>query len=164
MKRIRSYCIFSAENRGMSKSLKVGGPGAFCGPRWGPGATPPVWVRGLFPLKLKAFLNLRYENPHFLAFYPVANSPSLNTLHCDERLSSRGTNQAQTKAFIQRLYTPNINNKKGTHIITFLSGHLISRVSNQNGVSPLYIMLEIHHSGREPSICLSTWAGAVVRN
>ena len=29
---------------------------------------------------------------------------------------------------------------------------IISRVSNQNGVSPLYIMLEIHHSGREPSI------------
>ena len=28
----------------------------------------------------------------------------------------------------------------------------ISRVSNQKGVSPLYIMLEIHHSGREPSI------------
>ena len=27
----------------------------------------------------------------------------------------------------------------------------ISRVSNQNGVSLLYIMLEIHHSGREPS-------------
>ena len=24
-----------------------------------------------------------------------------------------------------------------------------SRVSDQNGVSPLYIMLEIHHSGRE---------------
>ena len=29
----------------------------------------------------------------------------------------------------------------------------ISRVSDQNGVSPLYIMLEIRHSGREPSIC-----------
>ena len=29
----------------------------------------------------------------------------------------------------------------------------ISRVSNQNGVSPLYIMLEIHNSGWEPSIC-----------
>ena len=28
----------------------------------------------------------------------------------------------------------------------------ISRVSDQNGVSPLYIMLEIHHSGQEPSI------------
>ena len=26
-----------------------------------------------------------------------------------------------------------------------------SRVSNQNGVSPLNIMLEIHHSGRKPS-------------
>ena len=25
----------------------------------------------------------------------------------------------------------------------------ISRISNQNGVFPLYIMLEIHHSGRE---------------
>ena len=29
----------------------------------------------------------------------------------------------------------------------------ISRVSDQNGVSPLYVMLEIHHSGWEPSIC-----------
>ena len=29
----------------------------------------------------------------------------------------------------------------------------ISRVSDQNGVSLQYIMLEIHHSGREPSIC-----------
>ena len=29
---------------------------------------------------------------------------------------------------------------------------IISRVSDQNGVSLLYIMLEIHHSGREPSI------------
>ena len=28
----------------------------------------------------------------------------------------------------------------------------ISRVSDQNGVSLLYIMLEIHHSGRETSI------------
>ena len=28
----------------------------------------------------------------------------------------------------------------------------IWRVSDQNGVSPLYIMLEIHHSGREPLI------------
>ena len=28
----------------------------------------------------------------------------------------------------------------------------ISRVPGQNGVSPLYIMLEIHHSDREPSI------------
>ena len=29
---------------------------------------------------------------------------------------------------------------------------LISRVSDQNGVSLLYIMLEMHHSGRESSI------------
>ena len=34
---------------------------------------------------------------------------------------------------------------------------IISRESNQNGVSPLYIMLEIHHSGREPSIYMSVW-------
>ena len=32
---------------------------------------------------------------------------------------------------------------------------LISRVSDQNGVSLLYIMLEIHHSGRKPSICFA---------
>ena len=30
----------------------------------------------------------------------------------------------------------------------------MSRVSNQNGVSLLYIMLEIHHSGWEPSNCV----------
>ena len=29
---------------------------------------------------------------------------------------------------------------------------IYSRVSGQNGESLLYIMLEIHHSGREPSI------------
>ena len=34
---------------------------------------------------------------------------------------------------------------------------LISRVSGQNGVSLLYIMLEIHHSGREPLICSSPY-------
>ena len=32
-------------------------------------------------------------------------------------------------------------------------GRLISRVSDQNGVPLLYIILEIHHSGWEPSIC-----------
>ena len=31
----------------------------------------------------------------------------------------------------------------------------ILRVPDQNGVSLLCIMLEIHHSGREPSICES---------
>ena len=30
----------------------------------------------------------------------------------------------------------------------------VSRVSNQNGVSLLYIVLEIHLSGQEPSVCL----------
>ena len=29
----------------------------------------------------------------------------------------------------------------------------ISRVSDQNGISLLYIMLEIHRTGQEPSIC-----------
>ena len=29
----------------------------------------------------------------------------------------------------------------------------ISRVPGQNGVSLLYVMLEIHHSGQKPSIC-----------
>ena len=32
-----------------------------------------------------------------------------------------------------------------------VSGKIL-RVSDQNGVSPLYIMLEIHRSGREPLI------------
>ena len=30
---------------------------------------------------------------------------------------------------------------------------IMSRVPDQNGVSLLYIMLEIHHSGWEPSLC-----------
>ena len=34
------------------------------------------------------------------------------------------------------------------------STHRILRASDQNGVSLLYIMLEIHHSGRESLICL----------
>ena len=38
-------------------------------------------------------------------------------------------------------------------ITTKLLAENISRVSGQNGVSLLYVMLEIHHSGREPSIC-----------
>ena len=32
-----------------------------------------------------------------------------------------------------------------------LGSGIKSRVSDQNGISLLYIMLEIHHSGREPS-------------
>ena len=41
-----------------------------------------------------------------------------------------------------------------TKWITLLqSPSYISRVSNQNDVSLLYIMLEIHHSGWEPSMC-----------
>ena len=34
---------------------------------------------------------------------------------------------------------------------SFFSQQFILRVSDHNGVSPLYIMLEIHHSGWEPS-------------
>ena len=53
-----------------------------------------------------------------------------------------------------------INNKDPTHstqqilanIPPPLNTGFISRVSNQNGVSLLYIMFEIHQSGREPSI------------
>ena len=41
----------------------------------------------------------------------------------------------------------------GVQIVITMKHILISRISNQNGVSLLYIMLEIHHSGREPSIC-----------
>ena len=43
--------------------------------------------------------------------------------------------------------------KKGVEFVMF--GQTLinkkSRVSNQNGVSLLYIMFEIHHSGRGPS-------------
>ena len=37
--------------------------------------------------------------------------------------------------------------------------HINLRVPNQNGVSLLYIMLEIHHSGQEPSICTQDRSG-----
>ena len=37
--------------------------------------------------------------------------------------------------------------------IFFYPTGTISRVSDQNGVSPLYIILEIHHSCMEPSVC-----------
>ena len=39
----------------------------------------------------------------------------------------------------------------------------ISRVLDQNGVSLLYIMLEIHHAGQEPSICGRIRKGGVVK-
>ena len=38
----------------------------------------------------------------------------------------------------------------------------ISRVSDQNGISLLYIMLEIHRSGQEPSIFISFPATSTV--
>ena len=39
-----------------------------------------------------------------------------------------------------------------SHSLSLILCVCISRVSDQNGVSLLYIMLEIHHSGWEPSI------------
>ena len=44
-------------------------------------------------------------------------------------------------------------------------GYLILRVSDQNGVSLLYIMLEMHHSGREPSnyVCILYFCFALVQ-
>ena len=33
------------------------------------------------------------------------------------------------------------------------SSELILRVSDQNGISQLYIIVQIHHSGRKPSVC-----------
>ena len=45
-----------------------------------------------------------------------------------------------------------IDNREVFHPCSCLTEGNISRVSNQNGVSPLYIMLEIHHPGWEPSI------------
>ena len=38
----------------------------------------------------------------------------------------------------------------------------LSRVSDPNGVSLLQIMLEIHHSGWEPSLSMSTEEGSVL--
>ena len=44
----------------------------------------------------KPFLNHKYENPHFLAYHPISNSHSQNTLYCalSLRLSFRVTNQS----------------------------------------------------------------------
>ena len=84
-------------------------------PSGGQGTSPPE-TEGFF-------LNLRYEKPRFPALYPVSNSQSQNTLYCALRLSSRGKKQAQTKVYIQRLYTPNLTITVA-HIITFLSGHM----------------------------------------
>ena len=39
---------------------------------------------------------------------------------------------------------------------TYLGHAYISRVSDQNGISLLCIMLEIHHSGPEPSLYMYT--------
>ena len=85
------------------------GAGGGRGGGGGGGAKPPE-AEGFF-----FYLNLSYEKPHFLVLYPVTNSHSQNILHCALKLSSRGTNQAQTKVNIQRLYTPNINNKGSIH-------------------------------------------------
>ena len=67
--RFRSYLKLFPEMglRESQKSLKWGSRGLL---------RPPVGVRGLGPLKLKFFLNLRCEKPHFLALYPVSNSHS----------------------------------------------------------------------------------------
>ena len=47
----------------IQKAWKIGrGPGAAVGPRWGPGATPLVGVRGQRPLLPKNFWDLRGKN------------------------------------------------------------------------------------------------------
>ena len=76
-----------------------------------------LWWRsgGKVPWSRRLFLNVRYERPHFLALNSVSNSLSQNTVYCAWRLSSRGTNQASTKVYTQRLYTPKRNNKRCTH-------------------------------------------------
>ena len=74
----------------------------------------------------RPFLNLRHEKPHFQTLYPLSNKHSQNTLYCAWRLSSRETSLAKAKVTIQRLYTPNINNKGSTHHhLSFLSYQLI---------------------------------------
>ena len=88
-----------------------GGRGAFCYPG-GVQGNAPDGGQGTLPPETEGFyLNLRYKKNRFPALYPVSNSHSQNTLYCTLSLSSRGTNQAQTIVYVQRLYTPNINNK-----------------------------------------------------
>ena len=48
-------------------------------------------------------------------------------------------------------HSVNENGIKNTNLSIVICSHNISRVPNQNGVSLLYIILEIHYSGREPS-------------
>ena len=113
------------------------GSGGLCGARLGPGVTPPAGVRGLRPLKLKAFffLNLRYKKKIFLALYPVSNSDSQNILYC----TLGSLPEEQTRLRQRPIFKDSILVTKATkvaRIITFLSGHM----------------------------CLYTWAGAVVSN
>ena len=58
----------------------------------------------------------------------------------------------KTKCFYNTS-TGNLHNsvKQKKSVNYLVNIHYTSRVSNQNGVSLLYIMLEIHHSGPEPS-------------
>ena len=60
--------------------------------------------------------------------------------------------EVQAKIPTNCLSLAQANMSSGQVILANMQTH-ISRVSDQNGASPLYIMLEIHHSGQEPSIC-----------
>ena len=86
--------------------------------------------------------------------------------------SGRQHNDVQTKMYVSNAQEKktvqahmNINNidtcvHHNTHMfVTNTQRH--ARVSGQNGVSLLYTMLEIHHSGREPSMRKSMMQTAV---
>ena len=60
---------------GKSKSRKVGGPVAFCGPRWGLGALPLAGVRGFAPWSWKLFF-------FFFSKLKIWKYPSSNTVSC----------------------------------------------------------------------------------
>ena len=87
-------------DEGKSKSLKVcvcvmgeGGRGRRRPPVVSRGVAPGG-VRGLRPLKLKAFSNLKVQKHIFLALYPASNSHLQNDFYCALRPSSKGRNQA----------------------------------------------------------------------
>ena len=72
-------------------------PGPAKGPRFSPGAMLLMGSGGKAPWSWRFFfINLRHENFHFLALYPVSNSHSQNNklMELILTLTSRGTNQA----------------------------------------------------------------------
>ena len=74
---------------------------------------------------------------------------------CELILPRKRTNPTCNFNIVELITDMIVNNTMNNGQLNTLSWALcmdITRIPDQNGVSLLYIMLEIHHSGREPSI------------